>query len=323
MFHRCTIALLSCFLLAASWQPAAAADQSLEEFIPKGVTPDPEQREVVLALAARVSRCNASYDQQGNLTGILLCNHNAFSRVKPETRPGADDATFARLSVVPSLRQMQLLKQPLSDDAFAILQQWPDLEIFCIEGHKGDNTGRFMRFINGHPKLKWLELKHLFGLDGTTVDELQAFPQLVRLELDNASATNRALPFLRRNPQIRDFELHRSNMSNEEIAELVDSLPNLERLALKPKGRCFDHRCLEDVSQLPELKVFGFHHWKEKMFVWEDGIEHLADMPLLTHVECPRKMWDNEPMKKLRAAKPNLENAGKQIIVEFDNDIQR
>lgn len=319
MICRFTIGLSACLLLFTAWQPVAAADQSLEEVIPKGVTPDPAQREVVEALAARVSRCNAVYDEQGNLTAILLCNHNAFSRVKPETRPGVDDATFAQLSVVPSLRQMQLLKQPLSDDAFAILQQWPDLEIFCIEGHKGDNTGRFMRFINGHPKLKWLELKHLFGLDGTTVDELEAFPQLVRLELDNASATDRALPFLQRNPQIRDFELHRSTMSNEEIAELVDSLPNLERLALKPKGKCFDHRCLADVASLPKLKVFGFHHWKDKMFVWEDGIEHLADAPHLTHVECPKKMWDDEAMKKLRAAKPDLENAGKNIIVEFDD----
>ena len=71
-------------------------------------------------------------------------------------------------------------------------------------------------------------------------------------------------------------------MTNEEIAALVEVIPNLERLALKPGGsRCFDHRCLRDVTKQTELQVFGFHHWKEEMFIWEDGIEHLAKLPRL------------------------------------------
>lgn len=311
-------------LILLGCQASVSAKSSLKESVPAGVTPKAEQKAVVDALAARVSRCDAAYDQDGNLISLLLCNHNAFSRIKPQTRSGVDDATFRRLNVVPSLKQLHLLKQPLSDDAFAILRQWPDLEVFCIEGHKGDHSGRFMLHLNGHPNLKWLELKHLFGLDGTAVDQLDAFPKLERLELDNASATARCLPFLKRNPQLRDFELHRSTMTNEEIAALVDALPRLERLALKPLGKkCFDHRCLKEVTGLTELKVFGFHHWKEKLFVWHDGIEHLAELPELAYVECPSAFWESEAMLRLRAKKPHLQNTGKHIIAEFANEPPR
>ncbi|QDT37870.1 hypothetical protein [Stratiformator vulcanicus] len=306
-------------LLILAAPMAFAADKSLKEHIPNGVTPDPAQKAVVDALAAQVSRCDAVFDDEGNLVSLLLCNHQAFSRTKPETRPGADDATFKKLSVVPSLKELQLLKQPLSDDAFVVLQQWPDLKIFCIENHKGDDTGRFMLNLNGHKELERLELKHLFGLDGTKVDQLDTFPEMIRLELDIASATNKALPFLRRNPQVVDFELHRTTMNNEEIGEAVDALPNLKRFALKPGyGKSFDHRCLKHVARLDQLTSFGFHHWKEKMFVWEDGIEHLAKNDTLTHVECSKKFWNSDAMKRLREAKPKLQNTGNRIVVDSE-----
>jgi len=318
--------ILLALLLLAGPGLLFADDPALVETIPDGVTPDPAQRAILQSCATKVFLCKAGYDRDGNVRSLEFSNHGAFMPPGIEdkaayiaTKPGLDDATFLQIQKLPALKALRLLKQPLSDEAYAVLQTWPTLEAFCIEGHKGDNTGSFMRYINGHPDLQWLELKHLFGLDGTTVDELEAFPKLQRLELDNASATAKALPFLAKNPQILDFELHRSNMTNEEIGQLVKSLPNLERLALKPGGRGhFDQQALAHVASLTNLKVFGFHHWKDDMFVWENGIEYLAELPHLTSVEVPSKQWDLPAMKKLREAKPDLQRAGKDIQVQFD-----
>jgi len=306
-----------------------AEETALVEFVPEGVTPAPDQKAITEALAEKVFLCNVGYDSEGNVRSLELSNHAAFMPPGVEKeqkeaymagRPGLDAETFSRVAGLPKLKALRLLKQPLPDEAYEVLKTWPDLEAFLIEGHEGDNTGSFMLYINGHPELRWLELKHLFGLDGTTVDQLDAFPKLERLELDNASATNKALPFLARNPQVIDFELHRSNMTNEEIGQLVEDLPNLERLALKPSGGKdrFDHRALAHVAKLEKLKSFGFHHWKEDMIVWDDGIEHLAKLPNLEFIELPNKFWDLPAIQKLREAKPNLENKGKAMVVEFD-----
>lgn len=321
--------LLIFFTAIGRTAPPATEDAVLKETIPTGVSPEPAQREVVRKLAKRVTRCDARYDEQGNLVSILLCNHEAFSRVGDEMRPGADAASFSRLAVVPSLKEMHLLKQPLPDNAFAVLKNWPELAVFCIEGHRPDlhpgSTKDFVPHLVGLKHLEWLELKHLFGLPGTRVDELPTYPKLVRLELDNDSATSSALPFLARNPTVRDFELHRSTMTNDEIGQLVDSLPHLERLALKPSGgKCFDHRALQHIKRLDKLVVFGFHHWRPDMFAWEGGIEHLAAMPTLKYIECTERNWDASAMRKLRGTRPDIKHvADKRIIVEFADEPRR
>lgn len=322
----------SAFILSAtSWAgtPATvynpAEDPALEEVVPHGVTPDPAQRAAVLHAVPYTYLTKAEYDEQGNVIGIYLSNHKAKSNCKAvfekygeNERPGVTAEVVADFAVFTELRDLEMLQQDPSPEGFEAAQNWSKLKSFRIE-HM-DDPG-FMLYVNALPTVKWLELKHLFGTDGTYVDQIGTLPNLKRLELDNDSAQQEALVFLQRNPSIEDFELHRSDLSNEEIGQLVDYLPNLKRLALKP-GRAkehFNHESLAHVKRLNQLQVFGFHHWSDDMFVWENGIEHLASIPSLEFVEAPsggRGKPTPAAIIKLLEVRPDVQIAdGKAVVI--------
>ncbi|MFP4068634.1 MAG: hypothetical protein ACOC4K_00515 [Verrucomicrobiota bacterium] len=316
------------FAVACALSAATAADYSpeddpaLEEIIPDGVTPDTGQRAVVLEAVPQVYLCRVEYNPGGKVRAIYLSNHKVKSNRKQvlaaygEERAGIDAATLARFAAFGDLEEIILLHQNPAAEGFAALDDWPDLISFRIENI---DHADFMPEINALQKLRWLELKHLFGLDETRVDELGTFPFLERLELDNASAQEEALVFLARNPTVRDFELHRSGLGNEEIGRIVDSLPNLERLALKPGGRDpFDAGTLAHVKRLRNLKIFGFHQWKPEMYVWEGGVEHLAEIPSLRFIEIAAR-HDPAVIGKLLEARPDIQIAsGKNDLILAD-----
>ena len=305
-------------------------DPALEEIIPAGVTPDPGQRAVVLEAVPQVYLCRVEYNPAGRVRAIYLSNHGAKSNKKEvlaaygeEERTGIDAATLARFAAFGDLEEIIMLHQSPAAEGFVALDSWPNLISFRIEKI---NHADFMPRINALRNLRWLELKHLFGLNETRVDELGTFPFLERLELDNASAQAEALVFLARNPTVRDFELHRSGLGNEEIGQIVNALPNLERLALKPSGRDhFDAGALVHVKQLPNLKVFGLHHWRPEMYVWEGGVENLAEIPSLRFIENAAR-HDSAVIEKLLETRPDIQLADglmNDLILTGDWSIER
>ena len=304
-------------------------DPALEEIIPAGVTPDPEQRAIVLEAVPQVYLCRVEYNAAGNVRAIYLSNHPALSNRKkviaaygeetPE-RAGIDAATLARFAAFGDLEEIIMLHQNPGAEGFVALDHWPNLISFRVEYI---DHADFMPKINALQNLRWLELKHLFGLKETRVDELGTFPYLERLELDNASAQEEALTFLARNPSIRDFELHRSGLDNEDIGTIVDLLPNLERFCLKPQGaNHFDAGALVHVKRLEGLKVFGFHQWSPDMYVWEDGIEYLAGIPSLQSIEVAARR-DPAVIEMLLAERPDVREAkGRNELILTDWSIE-
>ncbi len=304
-------------------------DAALQEFMPEGLSsPDAEQRSLVNELAAMVYSLRVRYDEEGNVVTVHVSNHGVDIPQKVEDkesykkeRTGLDDAAFQRLAELPRLKGLRVLQQRLvkEDSSFAFLASKPEMEIVAIEHFEGNDTGEFMLHLNGLENLRWLELKHLFGLNGTKVGELGEFPQLKRLELDNASAqAPDALTFLKKNPTVIDFELHRSAMNNDQIGEIVEALPNLQRFALKPAGnKPFDAGCFVHISKLENLVSLGLHHWKQDMLFWENGLEHLVKMSTLKHLEMPGDFKEHEAMKKLLEARPDLDFQ-KVFAADFD-----
>ena len=238
-----------------------------------------------------------------------------------EARPGVSDGTFAKAKFLPGLKRLRIIKQSLSDDTIIeILEGQRDLVKFGIETHTGDNSARFMPAIAGMDQLEWLELKHLFQLGATQVDAIGPLPSLVRLELDNASAQREALTFLKDNPQVIDFEIHRSGLNNAQVGEMVDALPKLRRLGLKPTGSGFDAGALAHVAELDELEVLALWSFPEKSLFWEDGVEHLAGMKKLSRIETNggRENWP--ALRQLKELRPDIEiGGGKRIILEYDS----
>jgi len=308
----------------------AAADPALVEFIPDGVTPDPAQRAIVSAAAEKAYLCKVGYDEDGHVRSLEISNHQAFmppgvddKEAHMKGRPGLDGPTFSSLEGLPALKALRLLKQPIPDEAFAILKTWPDLEVFCLERNDWDDhddaSADFMLHLNGLENLRWLELKHLFGLDETRVDQLDGFPKLERLELDNASAQEECLPFLEKCPELRDLEIHRTRLGNEDIARMVAALPKLERFDLKQQNAKLDARCLAEVAKLTELKVFVINRWKDEQLFWDDGLEHLAKAPKL------ERLGDNAALKhpavkQLLETQPRIQPMqGRHYAVTFDH----
>lgn len=303
-----------------------AEEPALIEYLPDGTTPRAEQRELVLNAAAKVRGCRVEYDAGGNVVGLELSNHNADrpknltdeEKQALEARPGLDDATFQALGALPALKALGLRKQPLSAEAFAVLENWPDLEVFRIERSDwGDDNADFMLHLNKVPNLRWLELKHLFGLKETRIDELNGFPHLVRLELDNASAQEECLPFLERCPNIKDFELHRTQMTNAQIGRMIEALPNIERLDIKQRGaKELDARFLAGLKNSEHLRVFVFNRWKPEQIFWEDGVEHLTEVPSLKRLGAP---MDHPAIVKLLEVRPDIEEKqGRDYAVPFE-----
>jgi hypothetical protein len=308
---------------------SAEKDPALEEIVPEGVTPDPEQRAIILETVPHTYLTRVKYGPRGQVTNLYLSNHGAKGNKKEivekygeqhaESRIGIDAALLAQYAAFTDLEEIIMLHQDPAAEGFNAVEHWPNLLVFRIENI---DQSEFMPKLNTLQKLKWLELKHLFGLDTTHVQELGTFPQLVRLELDNRSAQEEALGFLKKNPTVLDFELHRSGLNNDQIGEIVDALPNLQRLALKPRGKAFDAAALEHVKRLPDLRVFGFHQWKEDMFFWENGLQHLVDAPSLEFIEVAGGHRDHPAVRKLLEARPDIKMAdGLERVVLTDYGI--
>lgn len=316
MCHTLAAISLCCFL------PSHDQVQNLVEKKTVGAKCDPAQRALLIRFADIVNHVAAEYDASGNVVHLEISNHNMWvARHELEAaRPGLNDSDFARIIDLPKLASLTIIQQPLSDDAYAILANFPKLNAFRIEGHRTNELPKrshvFMLQINHCRDLEELELKHLFGLKGTSVHRLNAFSKLRYLELDNDSAGPEALTFLAKCPNLREFELHRTKMTNDQIGKLVILVPDLQRFALKPSGGSnrLTAASLAHFSKLHKLEVAGLHQWKPGTLPWDNGLEHLASIKTLKVIEFPgcRLSLDDPAIRKLCEARPDLKLTGLQ-----------
>lgn len=299
-------------LVFADSQPGKLAEQ-----IPDGIIPNADEHSLVKYLATRVNEVKARYSEEGEVVHLALSNGKPWVEqvVKGEVDEALTNEDFARLSELPGLRSLLLIRPTVTDDAFAVLQKLPKLRDFRVEyyGSHGvpGQTHRFMLHLNHRPELEALELKHLFRLDGTSVDHLVAMPDLEYLELDVDSAGEEALTFLARCPELKDFELHRTSISDEQIGRIVDHLPGLRRFVIKPGyNPKVTAACLEHLGRLEDLEVVGLHIWRKPgSLPFAGGLEHIAAIPHVKAVEFPGcYLTTGSPeIEKLIAARPDLQ----------------
>ncbi len=68
----------------------------------------PEKQQALAArMAAKVHRAEVWKDEKGNITGLILINHQALTRQTGE-KPGVNDADLARLNEFPELTAINL-----------------------------------------------------------------------------------------------------------------------------------------------------------------------------------------------------------------------
>ena len=284
--------------------PAAPEESALKERADADLK-NADERAIVLAIAKKVNLCSVLYNEAGHIEYLWISNHGIFkNKDETEKRSGITGEDLATIAGLKHLRALLVRHQTgVPNEAYQVLDNFPDLEAFCIEYHR--QTGEFQKFLKHKPKLKTLHLKHLFGTKGTLVDTLGTYPELEVVELDNESAGPQAEAFLLANPTIVDLELHRSTLSNEAIERISKALPHLKRLALKTARGGFDKSCVQYMKNLPKLESFELHgSWPRDQFTWDD-IKVLAEMPQLKQVKHV-KPTDGSAWKQLAEKRPEL-----------------
>jgi hypothetical protein len=153
----------------------------------------------------------------------------------------------ANLARFPRLERVWFERMPVTMSGYAKLAKLTGLKAYrthYASRYWDDNgisngpvvTGDFQRSANDMSKLEVLEFKHLFGTDGTAIDELPAFPNLWKLIVDNESAHAEASAFIAKQTNLRWLEIHRTKMTPEQIRTALRPLKKLERLHLKCEG---------------------------------------------------------------------------------------
>jgi len=248
-----------------------------------------EQQVVFAGLAEKTHIAKQALDDEGNIVWVCFNHMNGYAKERPGA-PGLGDADLERIRHFHRLRGITLQGQPLSDAGYAILADFPDLEVAGLP-NPATSPGRpkdlprictpdFIRPLDACRKLRVLDLTHTFGLDRIPLDELQGFPELRFLSVDVGASDARLLTFLARCPRITNLRLHRTTLSNDDLAQLLALLPELQSIEIKPAsslpiGQRINHRALAMLAAHPSLEVCAWYHAGALPMPWEDGLEHV------------------------------------------------
>lgn len=313
--------------LCAAWALAAAMATTVA---------GGQEREKQLAerIASLAEAHHVETDANGHVVRFGVSNHGMHRKGKDAApRPGVTDADLERLLACRRLRGIFLEIQPLTDDGYALLANFPELTDLRLhyanaKPYRRDGkdiaSARFALVVNDMARpLRILELKHLFGIRGTVMGKLKAQPELEKLELDNDFAGPEALPFILAATKVRSLQLHRTSIGEAGLARIVAALMNLELLVLRPTGRADGDTPLRGRS----LRALRGHKRLKALYLginwtdlpYEDGLEHLTTIPTLEYVSLessrPNLNKDSPQVQALHEARPDLTiRAGKDAL---------
>ncbi|MEM9369276.1 MAG: hypothetical protein AAGD07_25120, partial [Planctomycetota bacterium] len=84
------------------------------------------QQSIAAKLGEKVQRFEMRIDDDGNVTGLFLINHQAFAKSVGE-RPGITDADLLKFRQFPKLTAVNFEAQPIGDAGLQILREFPQL----------------------------------------------------------------------------------------------------------------------------------------------------------------------------------------------------
>lgn len=261
-------------------------------------------------LARKVQRSEIWKDDQGNVTGLILINHQALDRVVGP-RPGVTDLDLARLRELPHLNALNLEAQPVGDAGLKVLRHFPQLKQvgfhYMAKAPGARATPDFIEVIDGMRELEILEIKHNFRMKAIRVESLQGpFPSIWRLVLDTPLTAEQTLHIIGLCPQVKDLQLHRSQLTPAQLRRLAVQLPKLEVLWFKPKGD-LTREHLAAIAEFKQLRIFSPQHYKNEL-PFEQGWEHLLKLPELRRLEVAGSRAGSNALafERLKQQRPSL-----------------
>jgi len=268
-----------------------------------------EQQTLAREIAHKAQRSEVWTDDKGNVTGIILINHQALDKTA-RNKPGVNDEDLFRFTKFPKLTAVNIEAQPVSDKGLAVLGELPDLKqigLHYMGKHpRAQATPECAALINGKPNLEVLEIKHNFRMDAFAIEKITTpMPKVWRLVLDTPLTPEQTLHLIRLCPNVRDLQLHRTRCSAVDLAEIGRLLPKLEVLWWKPKnGLSVDQ--LMALSNFKNLRIFSPQHFRNQL-PYEGGWDALLEIQSLERLEVAIKDDANgKALQRLQASRPGL-----------------
>ncbi len=260
--------------------------------------PDPAQKAAVEALTANAINHTVLWDENGNAVKLAISNHGAFKKDKdaPEPTPMGDEG-FRNVLALPKLQAIALEHQRMSDAGYALLTNLAELADVRLHyawgpGKGGPVTKEFPLFLNALPKpLTVLEIKHNFAVDGGCMEKLKPQPEIDKLELDTSYSAPPAVGFIQAARKLRNLQLHRTSMSDDDLQKVFAAIPNVEILEIRPTGPAdasaapITTRSLRGLKNCQKLRVLNMSiNWRE--IVFQGGLDALAALPDFKFLNC-------------------------------------
>lgn len=280
--------------------------------------PPQEQQALAKQLGEKTQRFEMWTDDDGNVTGLIFINHQSLTKSVGE-KLGIDDSDLLELAQFPKLTAINIEAQPIGDAGLAVLKQFPQLKqvgFHYMAKAKGANASPdFISVIDGMGDLEIIEIKHSFRMNAINVEKLKGpFPKVWRLVLDTPLTAEQTIHMIRLCPNVTDLQLHRTQVSPEQLAEIGKLLPKLEVLWLKPQGDLkADH--LAALEGFEELRIFSPQHFKNTL-PYEGGWKSLTELPNLQRLELA-----DDPSEGNRRAIDQLKQEDADLVVE--NELTR
>ena len=246
-----------------------------------------EQQELARRLGEKVQRFEMRVDHDENVTGLIFINHQALTESVGE-KPGIDDSDLAELTRFPKLTAVNIEAQPISDEGLQVLRQIPGMKQvgfhYMAKAEGAAASPDFITTIDEMRDLEILEIKHNFRMPAIRVEKLQGpFPKVWRLVLDTPLSREQTMHLIRLCPNVTDLQLHRTEVSADQLAEIGRLLPRLEVLWLKPKrGLTVAH--LNSLENFPKLSIFSPQHFQDEL-PYKGGWDSLTRLAELTRLE--------------------------------------
>jgi hypothetical protein len=236
-----------------------------------------EQQALAERLSQKVQRSEIWTDDAGNVTGLIFINHQSLDETAG-AKPGISDDDLRQLPLFPRLTAINVEAQPLTDRGMEVLRTLPALKqvgFHYMAKAKGANVSAdFITVIDGMQSLEILEIKHNFHVDAVNVDKLHGpYPLVWRLVLDTPLTAAQTMHLIGLCPNVRDLQLHRTEISAEQVAAIGGMLPKLEVFWFKPKGELLAGH-LQALQHFPELRIYSPQHATQSV-PYEDGWEAL------------------------------------------------
>ncbi len=269
----------------------------------------PEQKAVLDAYREKVYAMAVQYDEEGNVTLLMVSNHQTYKGDQHE-KPGLKDEDALLLSKLPELKGFGVEKEHITEKGFSVLKNFPDMTHLRFHYLPPEISRDFVDIFKDMKELEILEIKHNFRGVKVAVEKLTGYPKLHRLVLDNDAATPRAMELIQGSPNLKTLRLHRTTIHEVQFIDILKKHQQLEEIWVRPNNKnegMITQTVFAEIAKLPKIErlLLGTNF---QPYQWEGGLAPLAEANTLKQIIVERynKVEDKSPFEKLQKAIPDL-----------------